>query len=127
MRGCNFEVWDAAGNAAELEPYMGMTSHAAVLRRDGTVFAHLHPSGNFSMAAQGFFQAKMDRESGGSSGQMDGMAGMAGMAGMDHSKMHHAMPHLTKDGVALISLPYEFPSAGDYRVWVQFRANAARC
>ncbi|HEX3797456.1 MAG TPA: hypothetical protein VH413_02045 [Verrucomicrobiae bacterium] len=125
--GLQFEIWDADGHAASLEPYMGMVSHAAVLRRDGSVFAHLHPSGNFSMAAQGFFQAKMNRESGDKTSG-DGMAGMPGMegmnmAGMDHSKMHHAMPHLTKDGVALISLPYEFPSAGDYRVWVQFKTG----
>jgi hypothetical protein len=113
--GLQFEVWDASGKPAEIEPYMGMMSHAAVWRRDGGVFAHLHPSGNFSMAAQGFFQTKMANETGGGS--------MGSMAGMDHSKMHHAMNHLTPDGVALISLPYEFPSAGDYRVWVQFKAG----
>jgi hypothetical protein len=107
---------------------MGMTSHAAILRRDGSVFAHLHPTGNFSMAAQGYYQAKMTRESGASApadsmAGMPGMEGMANMARMDHSKMHHAMPHLTKDGVALITLPYEFPSPGDYRVWMQFKTG----
>ncbi len=115
--GLQFEVWDAAGNPAELEPYMGMMCHAAVLRRDGAVFAHLHPSGNFSMAAQGYFQAKMAREAGGDA-QNGGMP-----AGMDHSKMHHAMPHVSQDGVALVSLPYEFPTAGDYRIWVQFKTG----
>ena len=43
---------------------MGMTSHAAVLRSDGRVFAHLHPAGNFSMAAQMIFNAKLAKETG---------------------------------------------------------------
>jgi hypothetical protein len=124
--GLQFEIWDPDGKAAALELYMGMASHAAILRRDGAIFAHLHPTGNYSMAAQGFYQTKMTRETGAkTSGDtmagMSGMEGMPNMPGMDHSKMHHALPHLTKDGVALISLPYEFPSPGDYRVWVQFK------
>jgi hypothetical protein len=30
---------------------MGMLGHAAVTNADGSVFAHLHPSGSISMAA----------------------------------------------------------------------------
>lgn len=95
---------------------MGMMSHAAVMRRDGAVFAHLHPSGNYSMAAQGYFMDKMARETGAS--KQD--EAMASMPGMDHSAMahlHHAMAG------SLISLPYEFPSAGDYRIWIQFKTG----
>jgi len=51
----HFSVTDASGTPVDLEPYMGMLSHAAVLRDDNTVFSHLHPSGNYSMAAQMFF------------------------------------------------------------------------
>lgn len=36
---------------APLEPYMGMAGHAAVVKKDLTVFAHLHPSGSVPMAA----------------------------------------------------------------------------
>jgi hypothetical protein len=123
--GLRFEVSDAAGNAVSLEPYMGMMSHAAVMRRDGTVFAHLHPSGNYSMAAQGYFMDKVAQESGAgvqmaSMAGMPGMNGMPDMPGMDHAQMaqmHHAM------GGSVISLPYEFPSAGDYRIWVQFKTG----
>ena len=35
----------------ELEPYMGMMGHAAILARDGSVFAHVHPTGSVPMAA----------------------------------------------------------------------------
>jgi hypothetical protein len=33
-----------------LEPYMGMMGHAAILGRDGSVFAHVHPTGSVPMA-----------------------------------------------------------------------------
>jgi hypothetical protein len=37
--------------AGELEPYMGMLGHAAVIGRDVDVFAHIHPSGTVPMAS----------------------------------------------------------------------------
>src|SRR5262249_23580407 len=103
-----FEFRDAQGRPIPLEPYMGMASHAAVLRTDGGIFAHLHPTGNYSMAAQMYFDAKMARETG-------------GPAPMDHSKMHHGMA--AGSGEASITLPYEFPTAGDYRIWVQIKTG----
>ena len=116
--GLRFEVWDAAGNPTELEPYMGMMSHAAVMRTDGAVFAHLHPSGNYSMASQGYFQSKLAREAGSAAGRAGEMS-----AGMDHAQMGHLMDTAVKCGVSVISLPYEFPTAGDYRIWVQFKTK----
>lgn len=103
--GLRFEVRAAAGGAVVLEPYMGMISHAAVVRDDSAVFAHLHPTGNFSMAAQMYFESNA--------------AGAPAGAPMDHSKMHHG--DMSTAGPATFSLPYEFPSAGDYRVYVQFK------
>jgi hypothetical protein len=111
--GLQFDVQDSDGKPVPLEPYMGMMSHAAVMRRDGSVFDHLHPSGNFSMAAQGYFADKMAHEAGATDDAMASMPGMAGMAGMDHS-----MP---TTGPSLITLPYEFPLPGDYRIWVQYK------
>jgi hypothetical protein len=34
-----------------MQPYMGMTGHAAFIKDDGTVFAHTHPEGSAAMAA----------------------------------------------------------------------------
>lgn len=116
--GLQFEVFDAAGDPAELEPYMGMTSHAAVMRRDEAIFAHLHPMGNYSMAAQGLFQKKIASETATAGGAEAAMP-----AGMDHSKMGHMMHNMPGGGSSLISLPYEFPTAGDYRIWVQFKTG----
>jgi hypothetical protein len=93
-----FAVRDAAGHPAPLEPYMGMLSHAAIRRDDGSVFVHLHPVGSFSMASQEVFA----RDS-------------AQSAHSAHS-MHHAP-------ASAVSFPYEFPQPGRYRVWVQVRTG----
>jgi hypothetical protein len=116
--GLQFEVVNPAGQPAALEPYMGMMSHAAVMRRDGHVFAHLHPSGNFSMAAQMFFDAKLTKETG-----VICSTSMANMPGMDASLMGGStMTNAPASGTpSTISLPYQFPTPGDYRVWVQVK------
>jgi hypothetical protein len=42
-----FRVEDAAGwPAPDMELYMGMLGHAAFVRRDRAVFAHIHPPGS---------------------------------------------------------------------------------
>jgi hypothetical protein len=111
--GLRFEVRDEAGHPAALEPYMGMMSHAAVLRSDGRVFSHLHPSGNYSMAAQMFFDAKMARESGaGGKSHNGGTEVICGPGG-----------NVAGGGASVITLPYEFPTAGNYRLWVQIKTG----
>jgi hypothetical protein len=120
--GLRFEVRDEAGQPATLEPYMGMMSHAAVLRADGRVFSHLHPFGNYSMAAQMVFDAKLAREGGLEA--LCGPGGSAAGAGADHSKMGHTtQPLFAGDEPSVISLPYEFPTAGNYRLWVQVKTG----
>jgi hypothetical protein len=109
-----FVFRDADGKPLPLEPYMGMMSHAAVLRGDGAVFAHLHPTGNYSMAAQSYFAAKIAREA-------SGIGEAGAVAEMDHSKMHHGAPG--EPPVSSLSIPYEFPSPGDYSIWVQVKSG----
>jgi len=47
-----FHIEDANGEIAhDLELYMGMPGHAAFVRTDGAVFAHIHPSGTVAMPA----------------------------------------------------------------------------
>jgi hypothetical protein len=122
--GLRFEVRDEKGQLATLEPYMGMMSHAAVLRSDGRVFSHLHPSGNYSMAAQMFFDTKIGTETA-AAGKSNGLspeaicgpAGSVAGAIMDYSKMGHTMQS------SVITLPYEFPTAGNYKLWVQIKTG----
>ena len=95
-----FRVEDANGKpAGDMELYMGMPGHAAFVRDDFQVFAHVHPSGSAPMAALSIAQAQV---SGG-----DTMQGM-------HSMHTTGMP-------AEVSFPYGFPQPGDYRIIVQVK------
>jgi hypothetical protein len=108
-----FEVTDSNGEPVALEPYMGMLCHAAVLRSDGSIFAHLHPAGNFSMAAQSFFESKLANET-----KSESLVPVSSDA-QDHA-MHH---HHSGSAISSVYLPYEFPEPGNYRIWVQFKTN----
>jgi hypothetical protein len=83
----------AGGPPADMQLYMGMQAHAVVLKSDGTVFAHIHPTGTIPMGASGMGQTGTD------------------MAGMD-------MAPAPASGV---SFPFGFPSAGRYRMFVQMK------
>jgi hypothetical protein len=84
-------VKDAAGSVAAVEPYMGMAAHVIVSSRDHNVFAHLHPSGSISMAALQKFT-----NSGEHAGHAERVEGR-------------------------VEVPYAFPQAGPYRMWVQVK------
>jgi hypothetical protein len=94
-RDLRFEVRDAAGSIVDVEPYMGMAAHLLIASRDGSVFAHLHPSGSISMAA------------------LQRFAGADPHAG-------HTMPLDSR-----IAVPYAFPKAGAYRLFVQVKRGDA--
>lgn len=90
-----FFIADRDGTPAELEPFMGMAGHAAVVRDDGSVFVHLHPLGTVSVAAQAVL---LRRDS---------------LAAPIHAS------HVEPPGT--VGFPYEFPRSGHYRVWVQVK------
>jgi hypothetical protein len=92
-----FEVRGRSG-IVKLAPYLGMAAHAVVLKSDESVFIHLHPMGTVSTEAQQAF-ARRD-----STGTHDPMT----------------MPS-EFDG--RFTFPYEFPSSGRYRIWVQVKAD----
>ncbi len=94
---------------ADMTFYMGMLGHAAFVKTDGTVFAHIHPNGSVSMAAFMLAQNQTAKE------QDSEMPGMQ-MEGMQH--------YMTPNGTALpneVSFPYGFPSSGRYRIFVQMK------
>ena len=83
--------------------YMGMLGHAAFVKTDGTVFAHIHPTGTMAMAA--FMMANPQ-------------------AKMNPGALPMDMPGMTMDSGALpntVSFPYGFPTAGRYRIFVQMK------
>lgn len=68
-----------------------MQGHAAVMRDDLSVFAHLHPSGSVPMASL--------------------------MLTGDHAHLHDQPASLPSE----IGFPWVFPKPGRYRVFVQFK------
>jgi hypothetical protein len=94
-----FDVREADGSPARLEPYLGMPAHAVVARNDGAVFIHLHTMGTVSAASQEVFA------------KQQGTVTSPLMSGMD-------MP-----GSGRITFPYAFPRPGRYRIWVQVKRN----
>ncbi len=100
-RELSLSVRDEAGTLLDVEPYMGMAAHVAIANADGSVFAHLHPSGSVSMAALQKF---------------------AGSAESAHAT-HHAMPMGEIKMTGDLAIPYAFPRPGSYRMWVQVKRN----
>src|SRR5437762_5634508 len=104
---------------ALLEPYLGMLGHAVVRRQDGAVFAHLHPVGTFSMAAQEFFV----------NGKPGKRPAFTGQPGVLPGEKQLSMPelhgtHTNAVGTGgEVSFPYAFPKSGPYRIWVQTRSQ----
>jgi hypothetical protein len=100
-----FRVTDQLGKpAGDLQPYMGMAAHAAIVRSDGSVFAHIHPTGSVPMASFELAQASLP-----------GRLGESASGAMDMSQM-------TGEKVGPeISIPYGFPKAGRYRIFVQVK------
>ncbi len=89
-----FRVEDRDGKpASDLELYMGMQGHAAFIKTDGSVFAHIHPSGTVPMAALALTQP-------------DPHAG--------HNMGRTSLP-------AVVSFPYALPKPGAYRIIVQIK------
>jgi hypothetical protein len=96
-----FRVLDRGGKpATDLEPYMGMAGHLVIVKKDLSVFAHVHPSGSVPMAAILLLQknAGNSREA------------MSSMPGMQETT---SPPDVT--------FPYGFPLPGQYRLFVQVK------
>lgn len=88
-----FQLFDNDGKTPrDMSLYMGMNGHAAFIKDDGSVFAHVHPSGTASMAAMMLASAQ-------NGGTMD-------MA---------AAPSDT------VVFPYGFPKPGRYRIIIQMK------
>jgi hypothetical protein len=98
-----FTLLNASGHPpADMALYMGMVGHAAFVDTDGSVFAHVHPSGTPSMAAMDLAA----QQNGSGAMQMPGMEAMPGMAS--------TIPNT-------VEFPYGFPKPGEYRIFVQMK------
>ncbi len=105
----SFAVRDPAGEPAVLEPYMGMISHAALTRDDGSVFVHLHPAGTISMGSLSVLAPRMQQMT--EPGERD----------PDLVDEGADVGQMGADDVGTVEFPYAFPQAGDYTIWVQVK------
>ena len=102
-----FSVTEPDGAPSALEPYMGMLSHAAVLRDDGSVFVHLHPAGSINLTAQMRFAAA---------------EGAVSSRGPAMSAMHMAgSPARAGEPPNRVTFPFVFPEPGAWRIIVQVK------
>ena len=113
----SFTLLDPAGKPpADMALYMGMVGHAAFVKDDGTVFAHVHPSGTASMAALMMAASQNQQQPPAparkDSVKPDAMSAMPGMA------MTQSSASQTPNTVGF---PYGFPTVGAYRIFVQMK------
>jgi hypothetical protein len=88
-----FRVTDALGQPAMgMELYLGMPAHAAAVKKDFSVFAHLHPTGTVPMASLELVAPDP-----------------------------HAAHRMTADLPPEVTFPYGFPEPGEYLLFVQMK------
>jgi hypothetical protein len=135
-----FAIQDELGQAAKLKPYLGMMGHAVVMKDDGSVYIHLHPVGNYSMASQQTIVTRFKNES----GPMDWTKLKKSTVFMDSvdrvvstldamteeernviltANMDHSLTDPDHPDHSIVKFPYSFPSAGKYRIWIQMKRN----
>ncbi|MCC5936560.1 MAG: hypothetical protein JJU34_04710 [Lunatimonas sp.] len=132
-----FALFDPDGNAAVLEPYLGMMGHAVVMKHDGSVYIHLHPTGNYSMGAQEMMVERFKSRKQGFRGIPSGMtfmdsvdqvvAWLEGLPELERDSLlmgnmvHWSPESPDHEDHQLVSFPYAFPEPGSYRIWVQVK------
>jgi hypothetical protein len=128
-----FSVLAPDGKPAELQTYLGMMGHAAVIKDDASVYIHLHPNGTYSSTAVQVLQKRIDETSNKrpkmnnakqfrdsidniliklktmTEAERDKLL----MGNMKHENyVHHS---------GQVTFPYAFPKTGHYRVWLQIK------
>ncbi len=130
-----FSVVAPDGKPAELQTYLGMMGHAAVIKNDGSVYIHLHPNGTFSSTAVQVMQKRI-AEDGNIKPNLSNPKHFADSVDNVIVKLN-AMPETERDNILMagmvhqkaghhggsVSFPYVFPKAGNYRLWLQVKRN----
>lgn len=129
-----FSVVASDGKEAVLQPYLGMMGHIAVVKTDGSVYIHLHPTGTVSstsvdvmqkrieetsvepfIATPMVFKDSIDKVLAKIQTMPEAQRDQFLMPNMNHdAKEHHG---------GSVKFPYVFPTAGSYRIWLQIKRN----
>ena len=130
-----FSVMSPDGKPAELQTYLGMMGHAAILKEDGSVYIHLHPNGTFSATAQQVMEKRVGEKTNPSPHLSNAKRFRDSV---DNVLLQlQALPEAERDKILMggmvhqithhhggsVSFPYVFPSAGNYRIWLQVKRN----
>lgn len=130
-----FSVIAPDGKPAELQTYLGMMGHAAVIKNDGSVYIHLHPNGTFSSTAVQVMQKRI-AEDGNVKPDLSNPKRFADSVDNVLVKLN-SLPEIERDNILMagmvhkkaghhggsVSFPYVFPKAGNYRLWLQVKRN----
>ncbi len=101
-----FVVQDQSGKpVTDLQPYMGMAAHAAIVRSDLSVFAHIHPASTVPMAS---LMLVSDTGGNGAPSCPTSIPGAVAAA-------EKISPE--------ISIPYGFPQSGQYRIVLEIKRH----
>jgi len=103
----SFSARNKLGVVVPVQPYLGLVAHAVVMKDDGTVFAHLHPSGTATMAARQAFDQRIAGDT------------------LDNGRLKPMKMNMKEPATlpGQFSFPYAFPSPGRYRMWVQTKLD----
>jgi hypothetical protein len=145
MQGEEISIVNAPdGKPAELDAYLGMGGHAAVIRNDGNVYIHMHPAGTVNMAAQNVLKKRVadttklaiyPTDAKAFSDSVDTWIQYVNSLpeALRDSLLTTDMPFENNMGATMqmdrethsnmLSFPYMFPAAGQYRIWVQVKRN----
>jgi hypothetical protein len=139
-----FALYDPEGKPAAPEPYLGMGGHAAIIRNDGNVYIHMHPAGTINMQSQTVmvrriadttrlafyptdpkvFSDSVDAWLKTLQAMPDATRDSLLMAEMQFEHFSGNMMDMGEESHAnMLQFPYVFPSAGQYRIWVQVKRN----
>lgn len=116
-----FALQDISGVPLQLEPYLGMAGHAVVLKKDRSVFIHLHPMGTVSMASQTALASKVVGKVTLCNPLSDSLAQTGDSLGLVDQNRISMMKQKKESKLGQITFPYSFPQAGEYWVWVQVK------
>ena len=129
-----FSVVASDGKEAVLQPYLGMMGHIAVVKTDGSVYIHLHPTGTVSSTSVDVMQKRIDETSVEPfiatpmvfKDSIDKV--LAKIQTMPEAQRDQfLMPNMNHDAKehhgGSVKFPYVFPTAGNYRIWLQIKRN----
>jgi len=130
-------LYDKDNKPVEPEPYLGMRGHAAIVRNDGNVYVHLHPAGTISMAAEKNLQDRIGNHVDKSVPERKVFRDsidhyleiLHNMTETERNALLNSGMNMKMDSMDamkvnnMIQFPYSFPSAGQYRIWVQCKRN----